>query len=62
MGWTYDYGDAARNRRSAEGPGTHDSDGLRGRGHADSEQGIGIPRILRRRARWMSARLRHTRH
>ncbi|MFF8959146.1 hypothetical protein [Streptomyces sp. NPDC014894] len=62
MGWTYDYGDAVRNRRSAKGPSTHNSDGPRGRGHEHSGQGIGIPRILRRRARWVSARLRHTRH
>ncbi|MFC5155400.1 MULTISPECIES: hypothetical protein [Streptomyces] len=62
MGLTYDYGDAARNRRSANGSSTHDSDGPRGQSHDDAGQGIGIPRILRRRARWVSARLRHTLH
>ncbi|MEU3602060.1 hypothetical protein ABZ714_25585 [Streptomyces sp. NPDC006798] len=61
MGWTYDYGDVTRDRRPAGGPGSPDSDGPRGRGHGRSPQDIGIPRILRRRARWMSARLRHTR-
>ncbi|MFH8369223.1 hypothetical protein [Streptomyces sp. NPDC018031] len=29
--------------------------------HADHDPQIGIPRILRRRARWVSARLRHPR-
>ncbi|MBH5335781.1 hypothetical protein IHE55_13640 [Streptomyces pactum] len=36
----------------------------RGPGHpprSDHDPQIGIPRILRRRARWMSARLRHPR-
>ncbi|QDY78117.1 hypothetical protein [Streptomyces qinzhouensis] len=61
MGWTYDYGDAARDRRPASGPGSHDGDGPQGRSHDHAAQGIGIPRILRRRARWVSARLRHTR-
>ncbi|MEJ8636418.1 MULTISPECIES: hypothetical protein [Streptomyces] len=61
MGWTHDYGDAARNRRSANGPNIHDRGGLQAQGHDHAVQGIGIPRILRRRARWMSARLRHTR-
>ncbi|MEU9982593.1 hypothetical protein [Streptomyces sp. NPDC050856] len=59
MGWTHDYADAAPNRRSASasapiaqrsGP---QSQGLDPR--------FGISGILRRRARWVSARLRHTR-
>ncbi|MFJ5227526.1 hypothetical protein [Streptomyces sp. NPDC088400] len=58
MGWTHDYGDAARNRRSASAPITHK------RGHPE-DQGddprLGISLILRRRARWVSARLRHQR-
>ncbi|GLF96003.1 hypothetical protein [Streptomyces yaizuensis] len=62
MGWTYDYGDAARDRRSANGPGAHNGEGPQGRAHDEPGQDIGIPRILRRRARWMSARLRHGRH
>ncbi|MEU5978668.1 hypothetical protein [Streptomyces sp. NPDC047315] len=61
MGWTYDYGDAARNRRPAGGPGSPDGDGPQGRTHQHGAQDMGIPRILRRRARWMSARLRHPR-
>ncbi|MFI1014206.1 hypothetical protein [Streptomyces sp. NPDC020965] len=61
MGWTYDYGDATGNRRSANGPSTHNSESPQVRGHDHAAQVIGIPRILRRRARWMSARLRHTR-
>nr|WP_236070975.1 hypothetical protein [Streptomyces polyasparticus] len=66
MGWTHDYSDAARNRRSASG--TSGSSGLnpypgggpQGQGHRSPQAAIGIPRILRRRARWVSARLRHT--
>ncbi|NJP50452.1 hypothetical protein HCJ93_10305 [Streptomyces sp. SBST2-5] len=57
MGWTHDYSDASRNRRSASGVGTHQ------RGGAPQMAGttlrVGIPRILRRRARWVSVRLRH---
>ncbi|WP_030561231.1 hypothetical protein [Streptomyces aureocirculatus] len=63
MGWTHDYSDVARKRRTATVV-NHDRSGPRDPGHpemAASVQAIGIPRILRRRARWMSARLRHTR-
>ncbi|GGR63391.1 hypothetical protein [Streptomyces aurantiogriseus] len=58
MGWTHDYSDAARNRRSAAGLSSHQ------RGAAPQPGGdlrVGIPRILRRRARWVSVRLRHPR-
>ncbi|MGI5377126.1 hypothetical protein ACQEV2_23355 [Streptomyces sp. CA-251387] len=59
MGWTHDYSDAARNRRSASGLSSHQ------RGNAPQIAGadprVGIPRILRRRARWVSVRLRHPR-
>ncbi|MEU5436549.1 hypothetical protein ACT1U9_14045 [Streptomyces sp. BR1] len=58
MGWTHDYGDAARNRRSATAPISYERGGPQGQGH---DPQLGIPRILRRRARWVSARLRHTR-
>ncbi|MEV0040080.1 hypothetical protein ACFRR7_15130 [Streptomyces sp. NPDC056909] len=58
MGWTHDYGDAARNRRSAAGPITHKGGGQEGQGH---DARLGISLILRRRARWVSARLRHQR-
>ncbi|WP_223188546.1 MULTISPECIES: hypothetical protein [unclassified Streptomyces] len=59
MGWTHDYSDAARNRRSGNGLSSHQ------RGPAPQMAGsdprVGIPRILRRRARWVSVRLRHPR-
>ncbi|MCX4549229.1 hypothetical protein OG204_20785 [Streptomyces sp. NBC_01387] len=58
MGWTHDYGDAASNRRSATGLSTYERDGTPDREH---DPRLGIPRILRRRARWVSARLRHSR-
>ncbi|MEU9994346.1 hypothetical protein ACGFYP_10055 [Streptomyces sp. NPDC048370] len=61
MGWTHDYGDTARNRRSTAGSGSHERSGPQEQGRSYPVQGIGIPRILRRRARWVSARLRHTR-
>ncbi|GHB69731.1 hypothetical protein GCM10010347_44990 [Streptomyces cirratus] len=56
MGWTHDYGDTAHERRSAAAPGTHEREGRDGH-----DPRLGIPRILRRRARWVSARLRHPR-
>ncbi|MFD8210718.1 hypothetical protein ACFV2S_30495 [Streptomyces sp. NPDC059695] len=60
MGWTHDYGDTtARDRRSATGPGSRERGGPPDQGHA--VQVVGISRILRRRARWVSARLRHPR-
>ncbi|MFD4572868.1 hypothetical protein ACFWNK_35010 [Streptomyces sp. NPDC058417] len=59
MGWTHDYSDAARDRRSTGGFGSHR------RGDAvqlpEGDLRVGIPRILRRRARWVSVRLRHPR-
>ncbi|MFF2326721.1 MULTISPECIES: hypothetical protein [unclassified Streptomyces] len=66
MGWTHDFGDAARNRRSTAtaDPSIHEGDGPQGRVHAMQvlhDPQLGIPRILRRRARWVSARLRHPR-
>ncbi|MFD3661396.1 hypothetical protein ACFWVF_12485 [Streptomyces sp. NPDC058659] len=61
MGWTHDYGDTARNRRSAAGPGSRERGGPQDQGHAHAVQEVGISRILRRRARWVSARLRHPR-
>ncbi|MCX5195954.1 hypothetical protein OOK31_18995 [Streptomyces sp. NBC_00249] len=56
MGWTHDHGDTTRERRSATAPGDHDRAGRDGH-----DPRLGIPRILRRRARWVSARLRHPR-
>lgn len=59
MGWTHDYSDAARNRRPVGGQSPHQ----RGSAPQDTEVDprVGIPRILRRRARWVSMRLRHPR-
>ncbi|MFH0520647.1 hypothetical protein ACHBTE_26160 [Streptomyces sp. M41] len=59
MGWTHDYSDAARNRRSAGGLSSHQRGGAPQM--PDSDPRMGIPHILRRRARWVSARLRHPR-
>ncbi|NEB00575.1 hypothetical protein [Streptomyces sp. SID13726] len=60
MGWTHDYGDAARNRRSGSGLSSHHQGGApQLPGGTDLK--VGIPRILRRRARWVSVRLRHPR-
>ncbi|GAA2921438.1 hypothetical protein [Streptomyces enissocaesilis] len=63
MGWTHDYGHAARNRRSATALSTQERGGPQDQshGHGPPSRTIGIPRILRRRARWVSARLRHPR-
>ncbi|AWT44604.1 MULTISPECIES: hypothetical protein [Streptomyces] len=59
MGWTHDYSDAARNRRSAAGLSSHQRGGAPQMTSTDPR--VGIPRILRRRARWVSVRLRHPR-
>ncbi|MFF7330247.1 hypothetical protein ACIQU5_35040 [Streptomyces sp. NPDC090306] len=60
MGWTHDYSDAARNRRSGSGLSSA------GQGAAPRLAGtdlrVGIPHILRRRARWVSVKLRHPRN
>ncbi|MGW5419529.1 hypothetical protein [Streptomyces sp. NPDC003943] len=61
MGWTHDYGDTARDRRSMGGSGAPERGGTQDQGHAHAASAVGISRILRRRARWVSARLRHTR-
>ncbi|WP_079102527.1 hypothetical protein [Streptomyces sp. TP-A0356] len=58
MGWTHDYSDAARNRRSAAAPGSHQRGTPQLPG---TDPRVGIPHILRRRARWVSVRLRHPR-
>ncbi|MDT0404126.1 MULTISPECIES: hypothetical protein [Streptomyces] len=59
MGWTHDYSDASRDRRSAGGVGSHQRGGARRMAGTDLR--VGIPHILRRRARWVSVRLRHPR-
>ncbi|MFC9847925.1 hypothetical protein ACFWFF_16240 [Streptomyces sp. NPDC060223] len=58
MGWTHDFSDAARTRRSAAGLSSprRSTPPLPG-----TDLRVGIPRILRRRARWVSVRLRHPR-
>ncbi|MEU6927709.1 MULTISPECIES: hypothetical protein [unclassified Streptomyces] len=61
MGWTHDYGDTARDRRSIGGSEAPEGGGTREHGHAHPARDVGISRILRRRARWVSARLRHPR-
>ncbi|GLW49076.1 hypothetical protein Stsp02_47370 [Streptomyces sp. NBRC 14336] len=59
MGWTHDYNDVARNRRS--GSSLSGRQGGSAPQLAGSDPRVGIPRILRRRARWVSVRLRHPR-
>jgi hypothetical protein len=59
MGWTHDYRDVSRKRGfAARGI----AQGVTmAPGHRTGSPPLGIPRILRRRARWMSARLRQAR-
>ncbi|MFC7814334.1 MULTISPECIES: hypothetical protein [unclassified Streptomyces] len=60
MGWTHDYSDVARDGRSTSGvSSTHRRGGTPQLAAEDPR--VGIPRILRRRARWVSVRLRHPR-
>ncbi|MBO0652567.1 MULTISPECIES: hypothetical protein [Streptomyces] len=66
MGWTHDYrdvtdvtqerGDADAAVAVTDTPGRGDH-----RPGAEPDPRIGIPRIIHRRARWVSARLRHPR-
>ncbi|MET8570457.1 hypothetical protein ACWDTR_02195 [Streptomyces sp. NPDC003470] len=60
MGWTHDYSDVARDGRSTSGASTHRRGGTPQLAGTDLRV-VGIPRILRRRARWVSVRLRHPR-
>ncbi|SDO99173.1 hypothetical protein [Actinacidiphila guanduensis] len=57
MGWTHDYRDSARFRRSFADTGRAAPTAVL----TPEESRLGIPRILGRRARWVSARLRHVR-
>ncbi|GHF62668.1 hypothetical protein GCM10010218_50190 [Streptomyces mashuensis] len=67
MGWTHDYRDLTQERATeadaslavTEGPDRDAWGEHRPRGGPDPR--MGIPRILHRRARWVSARLRHPR-
>ncbi|WP_405585122.1 hypothetical protein [Streptomyces sp. NBC_01190] len=58
MGWTHDYRDVSRNRRSSFSAADR---GAVTAVLAPADSRLGIPRILGRRARWVSARLRHPR-
>jgi hypothetical protein len=58
MGWTHDYRDVSRKRGIAA---RSIAQGLPPGGRRADPTLLGIPRILRRRARWMGARLRHAR-
>ncbi|ARQ69944.1 hypothetical protein CAG99_14725 [Streptomyces marincola] len=61
MGWTHDYRDVARDR-SGNGAATQAQSAVRRvQGGTMEDPPIGFPDILRRRARWVSARLRHPR-
>ncbi|GAA2382919.1 hypothetical protein GCM10010420_01110 [Streptomyces glaucosporus] len=61
MGWTHDYRDVSRDIR--EQSGARGTPPRSPRDHSDlRDPRLGIPHILRRRARWVGARLRHTRH
>ncbi|WP_459181489.1 hypothetical protein [Streptomyces sp.] len=60
MGWTHDYRDVSRNRSSAAASAARSFPGNSTPDHTGGSR-IGIPHILRRRARWVSARLRHVR-
>ncbi|MEZ7004580.1 hypothetical protein VM636_13895 [Streptomyces sp. SCSIO 75703] len=61
MGWTHDYNDVARDGRSTSGVNPHPRGGTTARWANADDPRVGIPRILRRRARWVSVRLRHPR-
>ncbi|MBO8194760.1 hypothetical protein ITI46_24340 [Streptomyces oryzae] len=60
MGLTHDFRDVARNRSLPRDPRGQASPRATARLHP-SDAELGIPRILRRRARWVGARLRHNR-
>ncbi|MEU6173910.1 hypothetical protein ABZ832_18560 [Streptantibioticus parmotrematis] len=56
MGWTHDYRDVSRNHLGTTASGRPAPPAAL----ADRGQLLPLPRILRRRARWVGARLRHT--
>ncbi|NGO72492.1 hypothetical protein [Streptomyces boncukensis] len=60
MGWTHDFRDVARNRSQLGDPRGQGSARLAAR-LPNQHPELGIPRLLRRRARWFGARLRHPR-
>ncbi|MFF8001805.1 hypothetical protein [Streptomyces sp. NPDC007917] len=65
MGWTHDYRDAPSDRGSEAAAAANTALSVSERGGPGPSTGhdpdMGIPRIIRRRARWVSARLRHPR-
>ncbi|WP_229376323.1 hypothetical protein [Streptomyces spirodelae] len=60
MGLTHDFRDVARSRSHSRDLRGEASPRATGRLHPAGAE-LGIPRILRRRARWVGARLRHPR-
>ncbi|NJQ16445.1 hypothetical protein HCN52_16260 [Streptomyces bohaiensis] len=63
MGWTHDSRDVAR-ERSGNGAAVRAQSAARRAGPGrltTRDPSIGFPHILRRRARWVSTRLRHPR-
>ncbi|WP_257231983.1 hypothetical protein [Streptomyces sp. Rer75] len=66
MGWTHDYRDAPSGRGPEAAAAANAALSVSERSGSGPTQGhdpniVGIPRIIRRRARWVSARLRHPR-
>jgi hypothetical protein len=65
MGWTHDYRDVSRNRRRASNQAASMNPMPERREQAVDDNRLapplGIPSIIGRRARWMTARLRHVR-
>lgn len=57
MGWTHDFRDVSHNLRNQGAAVNAAAHPMRD----PSDPRLGIPRILRRRARWVGARLRHPR-
>ncbi|CAL9515597.1 hypothetical protein ACH4LN_05445 [Streptomyces albus] len=61
MGLTHDFRDVARDRGRSRDPRGQASPRAARPHPADADAELDIPRILRRRARWVGARLRHAR-
>jgi hypothetical protein len=61
MGWTHDYRDVARNRSGLRGLVPVQRTGFFRPDRLAVVAEPGIPDLLRRRARWVGARLRHPR-
>ncbi|WP_236073050.1 hypothetical protein [Streptomyces tardus] len=66
MGWTHDHRDVSRSTREKNRETSVRKRGAGPRAVSHSprtahDARMGIPRILRRRARWVGARLRHPR-